>query len=511
LLLHVLENTSNSFSPNYLFVLTGSPGAKIVRSEKISLEVRQCRDLLEDEGNEVRPSASLGSYCSPRSCSSSGQVQSTSSRLWVYGEKAVISMRRGSDIIGKPLVSLASGKKFRGIRDVLFDQEENRLLGFLIHEGGWFSDAQFVPLGNVHAIGPDALVIKSADAVVRANRVPHISSILARNNVLKGTRMMTTDGYYLGTIVDLYYDDDGRIEGYDVSGGILADIYNGRSFVPAPKTLRIGRDIAFVPPDTLNFLEEQVGGVRAAAARVAEDVREKSRVAAGRARETTLVASQRLKAAGEDLAAKQAIDQAMGRRAREMVRTDNGVVIVAEGQVVGEDVIERAHAHNRERDVLIAVGLIPREAAADKAREAGAAAKASVRSAALDAKSAADVAWDRLREIFGGLKDSGTKRWEEDRIKRAVGRPVTRVILNRHDEVILSPGEIITYQAIEVARAASVLDVLLDSVNYTKPEVRPEQVRVPEAGYGSLESHRTSHENTRDSMHIETPVRGSQT
>lgn len=419
-------------------------------------------------------------------------------------------MRKGSDIIGKPLVSLASGKKFRRIRDVLFDQEENRLLGFLIQERGWFSDAQFLPLANVHAIGPDALVIKSADAVVRAHHVPHISGILAHNNVLKGTRMMTTDGHYLGTIVDLYYDDDGRIEGYDVSGGMLADMYNGRSFVPAPKTLRIGRDIAFVPPDTLNFLEEQVGGVRAAAARAAEGVREGSRVAAGRVRETTLVATQRLKAAGEDLAAKQAIDQAMGRRAREMVRTDNGVVVVAEGQVVNEDVIERARAHNRERDVLIAVGLIPREAAADKAREAGAAAKASVRSAALEAKSAADIAWDRLREIFAGLKDSGTRRWEDDRIKRAVGRPVTRVILNRHDDVILNTGEIITYQAMEVARAARVLDVLLDSVNFTKPEIRPEQLRVPEAGYASIESHRTSHANTRHPIGKDTPGRGSQ-
>ena len=49
-------------------------------------------------------------------------------------------------------------------------------------------------------------------------------------------------------MVDLYFDEtSGAIESYEVSGGIFADAYSGRSFVPAVQTLKIGEDYAFVP------------------------------------------------------------------------------------------------------------------------------------------------------------------------------------------------------------------------------------------------------------------------
>jgi uncharacterized protein YrrD len=66
-------------------------------------------------------------------------------------------------------------------------------------------------------------------------------------------------------VVDLYFDEHtGNIEGYEVSGGLFADAYSGRSFVPALQTLKIGRDVAFVPTQTAQLMEEQVGGFKAA-------------------------------------------------------------------------------------------------------------------------------------------------------------------------------------------------------------------------------------------------------
>ncbi len=65
---------------------------------------------------------------------------------------------------------------------------------------------------------------------------------------MRGTQIVTVCGQNLGRMVDLYFNEDtGEIEGYEVSGGIFADAYSGRSFVPAVQTLKIGEDYALFP------------------------------------------------------------------------------------------------------------------------------------------------------------------------------------------------------------------------------------------------------------------------
>jgi len=76
---------------------------------------------------------------------------------------------------------------------------------------------------------------------------------------------------------------------------------------------------------------------------------------------------------------------------------------------------------------------------------------------------------------------------DQERIKRVVGRPVTRVILDSQDNVILNTGEVITNQAVRRARVAGVLDVLLDSVYEGDAPLSAEDLRAPEAGIASLE------------------------
>ncbi len=174
-------------------------------------------------------------------------------------------MRKGSDLIGKPVVSFDTGEQFERIQDVVFDQQNNELLGFVVAEGGWFSTARVLPLSGVQAIGPDAVIVPSKNVIISSDSDQRFRSILAHNNVLKGTKIVTTDGRDLGTLTDLYFDEhNGTVEGYEASGGLFADSYTGRSFIPAPHTLKIGEDVAFVPPETADLMEEQVGGVKGA-------------------------------------------------------------------------------------------------------------------------------------------------------------------------------------------------------------------------------------------------------
>jgi uncharacterized protein YrrD len=463
-------------------------------------------------------------------------------------------MRNGKGMIGKPVVAYDSGEEFKTIVDLVFDQESNQLLGFLVDESGWFSDALVLPLTNVQAIGADAVIVASRDAIDSASEFPQIQNVLERDNILKGTRIMTLDGRDLGTMVDLYFDDtSGAIEGYEVSGGIFADAYSGRSFVPAPDTLKIGEDIAFVPSKTADLMQEQVGGIRGAMQTASGKVQEMAQFTGEKAQEAAqytgekfqeattfagtsftnaivdteeqetfilgkvsqktvettdgitlihegqIVNSSHILAArnlnmtndlyhatggsateklGERLSgigANIGIEQAQGRRVNKMIFTPEGSVVAVEGQIVTPKVIERAKAHHQEQALLEAVGLTTGDALRVTGSNVG-----------QQVKDGAKGLWEQVKETASNLQDHGSQAYEDKRIKGALGRPVTRVILDRNDEVILNVGELITHQAIAISRDADVLEVLLDSVYTETPTLSLDNLRAPESGKAAL-------------------------
>lgn len=647
-------------------------------------------------------------------------------------------MRKGSDIIGQPVFTYDTGEKLDNrIEDLIFDQDTNQLLGFLVDEKGWFRDAQVLPLWSVHAIGPDAVVVASADTIIPAEGHPPMQTVLEKGTVLKGNRIMTMDGRDLGIMVDLYFDEiTGKIEGYEASGGLFADAYTGRSFIPAPQTLTIGEDASFVPAATAELMEEQVGGIKGAMqtanqkvqeaaqatgaqmqaatetakeglqaagqkagetwdqvqrgtdtsfsnivvdpqeqrtfviGRVAEetvtlpegqplvqqgdtvtpeqadiarehnllpqlyratggciqqragekiqaamdetgqqlqDVAHQSQdqlqtlqrqaatgvtnvvvspeeqcqfvvgktaqetvtaptghplvtagmtvtdeiaeaaaqvncldqlyVATGgsvrqrameRTQERAATASQQLQTAADQsrqalqeagqqarnilsdqaqavseqtqgLVASHAVAEARGHRVQRMVRTEEGFIVAAPGQIVTDRVIQQAKEQQQEQALLTAVGFTPQKAAQSRTgtvlSETGDRIQSSTQSAgeqlqqgAEQLQSEAQNLWEGLKDTVGDWRDRSAQAIEDKRIKGALGRPATRVILDQQDDVILNTGDLITHRAIERARDAEVLDLLLDSVYAGDPQISRDDLRAERSGQAALHS-----------------------
>lgn len=489
-------------------------------------------------------------------------------------------MYKGKDLIGKPLVSYDTGEKFDVVEDLIFDQDSNQLLGFLVNESGWFQSAEVLLLKDVKAIGHDAVITASKNAIAKVSQLPAISHILNRNNILKGTRILTMDGRDLGIMVDLYFDEvTGEVEGYEVSGGLFADAYSGRSFVPAPQTLKIGKDVAFVPTQTAQLMAEQIGGIKAAIQTVSGKVQETAqitgdklqelgRIASEKAQETAQVTGDKLqelgrtttasitnaivdsdeqkafaigkpvdhtiiphggqplvlqgqmvtreiadvaeslgvldelfRATGGSLSDKLgdrvgnavaglSIEQAQGKRIRQIVRSEEGSIIAAPGQIVTQQVIERAKTFHQEQALLQAVGLSVGTAVRDSTSSvmtvAGNRLKSTTQTTGEQLQAGAKGLWAQVKDTAHEIQDRGSQAIEDKRIKDALGRAVTRVILDQNDDVILNVGELITHQAIASARQSQVLDLLLSSVYTEKPQFSLEELRAPQAGSAAL-------------------------
>lgn len=529
-------------------------------------------------------------------------------------------MRKGSDVLSKVIVAYNTGKRIARVQDLIFDQETNRLLGFLVDEGGLFHSPQVVPWQNIQAIGSDAIVVPSRSVIVPSTSIPEVQSVLANKIVLKGTRILTTDGRYLGLIADLYFDEQsGAIEGYEASGGLFADAYSGRSFIPAPKTANIGEDITFVPPETADLMEEQVGGIKGAVQTASSRIQESTEAATQRLqaaahsanerlqltaeetnrrlqsateaanlqlqqaasathgrlgqgsqeavsaltntlvspeaqleyvvgktvnqeiltpdglvllvpnqlvtlslaeearrlgvldsvyratggsltvevnrqlRESTELANARLQTAtrsaiaqGSELA-RNVIEQAKGRRAQRIVRDEDDRIIAAPGQIVTDSIIGRAQAHHREAALLDAVGLPSFTEVRHTANDAFSQTGIQLRERAAIAQENASTMWQNLSEQFREFQGRSARAIRQKRIEQALGRPVTRVILDPQDRVILNVGELITHRAVRQAEAAGILNILLDSVYVKTPNISEAELRAPEHGIAALD------------------------
>lgn len=589
-------------------------------------------------------------------------------------------MRKGSDLLGKVIITYDTGEKIARVQDLIFDETSNRLLGLLVSEGGLLRQARVVPFSKLQAIGPSAVIVPSASAVTKARSVPEIRAILKRNNILKGTRILTVNGRDLGTIIDLYFDDQsGAIEGYEVSGGLFADAYSGRSFVPASHALKIGEDVAFVPVETAELMQEQVGGFRKAVQTASDSLQTTTAAAVSRVQQatnalqtTTAEAFQKLQEASVGEAAKSAstqmaterlqettetagqqaiasltnaivdpakqkefvigktavqdvfapdgtllvmqgqpvtvfiaeeaerlgvleklyratggqlgdaiqrqwqetasktlanlqeiasltnekmqqaarqaslkltnaivdpdeqmalvvdrpvdrdvcnpdgtlliakgqtvtpeiasaarqqgildqlfratggslvaelsryannalasrlLSQTEGRRVHRTVQTSDGFIVAAAGQIVTPQVIERARTYQQEQALLSAVGLTPAEATRVNVNQRLLKTTDQLVDEMTQFRENASVLVEVLKHRWEQLRQQAIRMWEERRIKHALGRPVNRIILDREDNVILKPGDIITHQAIEQARQADVIDILFSSVH----------------------------------------------
>jgi uncharacterized protein YrrD len=247
-------------------------------------------------------------------------------------------MRKGTDLIGKAVVTYDTGERIAVILDVIFDQDSNMLLGFLVDEAGWFSSSKVIPFVSIRSIGIDAIIVSSKDATVSAREIQPIDRVLEHNNIMKGMKIISTDGRDLGTTIDLYFDElTGKIDGYEVSGGMFADD-SGHSFVPAPPTINIGKEVALVPSETADLMQEYTIGVKIAIETTdPTDARLPVAAETTTSTETTEIVD-RLQAQKEFI---------LGKIAKSDVETQDGVALVLAGREITQSTIDLAEDYGQ--------------------------------------------------------------------------------------------------------------------------------------------------------------------
>lgn len=158
-------------------------------------------------------------------------------------------MATASEVIGLSVSIREGGHEVGKVKDVVVDGQGRQVLGFVVSEG-LFRSTKVAPWSGVQSIGPDSVIIGASSDVVKADEAPDIKNVLDQDLKIRGVKVQTTGGKDLGVVNDLEFDEQtGAVLGYELSGGLFSDAFGGRSYLPTPASIELGKDLAFVGPE----------------------------------------------------------------------------------------------------------------------------------------------------------------------------------------------------------------------------------------------------------------------
>jgi uncharacterized protein YrrD len=379
--------------------------------------------------------------------------------------------KKASEIIGLPVVTFSRGTKIYDVDDMILDPQRRQVLALVVEEKALFHSAKAIPFGRINVIGPNAVIVPDGRAVIDVDRDPVLKS-LYNNQIVVGLRVLTDDARKLGQVQDMLIDSvTGEIRGFYVSTGRVLNVTQGLRWLPIDRILSMGQRIVYVPADYAKEFEEQLGGWAGAL----EGAGEKARTAGSKLNDTLVQIGDQVREAVPQRAGAVLV----GQTASSDVTSPEGEVIVQTGDTVTEEHVERARKAGRLPQMLLAVG-------AGTGGQDDRPVSEKVNQGLQDLSNEARQLWGQLTGRYTQALDQTDERLMQKRVKDALGRPVTRVILDEEDNVILNTGDIITNRAIQAAREAGVLDILVDSVFTEQPKLDLDHLRAPSAGQASL-------------------------
>ncbi len=171
-------------------------------------------------------------------------------------------MRKANDLIGKPIVQQDTGERIASVYNVVIDRATQRAVALLIQSGGWLRDARVVPWNRITSIG-DVILARGDEPVIVKASDPELAGLVAQTGEITGTRIVTASGEELGTVGDVFIDDDGRVLGYEVKHGLLS--LARRQFLPVAQVQTVGQDAVIATTAELPSVKEVERGADTAA------------------------------------------------------------------------------------------------------------------------------------------------------------------------------------------------------------------------------------------------------
>ncbi|MET8682622.1 PRC-barrel domain-containing protein [Streptomyces sp. NPDC004732] len=164
------------------------------------------------------------------------------------------------DLTKRPVVTLG-GEAVAQVKDVVLDGAGGRIAGFTLAGRGLLSGPlrKSLPWSAVHALGVDAVMITSAEALEGKAAVASWEE--ASGSLVRGARVLTDRGVQVGTVLDVVVEagPEGRVVGVAMTSTEALGRHGRKVFLPLGGRPALTGDTLLVPAQDTEHVVEELG------------------------------------------------------------------------------------------------------------------------------------------------------------------------------------------------------------------------------------------------------------
>ena len=240
-------------------------------------------------------------------------------------------MKKTQQVLGLPVIEISTGEQLGSISGIVVNPDQGKVECLLLDRDKWYGEMRALPFGAVLGIGEFAITISQKGDVSTVSDRAEFVSILEKNIQVVKAAVMTRSGQYVGTVTDFVLDEQsGKILGCEV----LTE-EGGSYVVQGDKVVTYGSKFLVIEDGFESYKENEITGTATKSIKSAPPAPTLPGSAAPK--EKTSVVTDPV----EVFEARQRKYLA-GKKATRKITGTGGQVIVDEGGVITEEIIEKA-------------------------------------------------------------------------------------------------------------------------------------------------------------------------
>jgi uncharacterized protein YrrD len=151
-------------------------------------------------------------------------------------------MKQSKEVLGMPIISIMDGKEIGKVKNIVINPEQRGIDFLVVQNDQWEFGIKAIPFKLVEGLGDYAVTIETENAVIDLADIPIANELLSKNIQIKGARVITRKGHYLGQATEYYFNKTtGKIV------GCFVELPSGEAnIIPEKAILTFGKDILVV-------------------------------------------------------------------------------------------------------------------------------------------------------------------------------------------------------------------------------------------------------------------------
>ncbi len=154
-------------------------------------------------------------------------------------------MRRMRDLIRLPVVEQDSGQRLGWVKDIVFDEKNNKVTGIILEKESLLKPQQRkVSRADIFSFGKESLLV---------TKLSKKRCLGTQWSEKVGSKVYNGEGEIKGTVGDIFVDNlVESVVGYEISDGLFADLFKGREAIFEENILAEGQDVIVIEGGSLS-------------------------------------------------------------------------------------------------------------------------------------------------------------------------------------------------------------------------------------------------------------------